>query len=164
MSLYPLPDLIYLDDYNGDWSKYQQAVYQVFLNALVDKLTFLGLPVSCKYFKPINGMHRSFWHIITNNPERSINDEDRIPDIRRCERIKWIAHIITHSNDSNISCWENKRGNNINTVLWLEAENYMVILSKRKNYYLLTTAYQHEERKRKINIKERDDAKDPRNS
>ena len=164
MSLYPLPNLLQLNDYNGNWKNYQQAVYQEFLDSIVNKLTFLGLPVSCRYFEPINGMHRSFWHLITENPDRSKNDEERTPDMRRCERIKWIAHIITYCNDCKISCWENKRKGNKNIVIWLESENYMIILSKRKDYYLLTTAYTHGNRKKKVNISEREKNIDPRNS
>lgn len=164
MSLYPLPPLILLKEYSGDWESYKQAVYQIFMESIVDKLTFLGLPVSCRYFQPIGGMHRSFWHLITENPEESQNDEDRVPDIRRCERIHWLAHIITNCMDQKVACWENKRGSNTNVVLWLQPEKYIVILSKRRGYYLLTTAYLHRESKIKVNIKEMKTNRDPRKS
>ncbi len=150
--------------YNDNWDSYKDAVYQFFLDSIVGKLTFLGLPVSCRYFQPIGDMHRSFWHLITENPENSQNDEDRLVDYQRCERIKWIPHIINNCNDSNVACWENKRGGNTNTVLWLQQEKYMVILSKRNGYYLLTTAYQHSDGKYKSNAREMKENKDPRNS
>jgi hypothetical protein len=162
MNLYPLPSLILLSDYGGDWERYKCAIYQIFMETIVAKLDFLGLSVSCKYFQPIGGMHRSFWHLITESPEKLINDEDRIPDMRRCERIRWISHFIVNYQNSNIACWENKRGSNINTVLWFQPENYMIILSKRKNYYLLTTAYCHRESKSKKNLKEMQINPDPR--
>lgn len=162
MSLLPLPDLIEMSAYNGNWDSYQKAIYQEFLDSVVDKLKFLGLPIRCRYFEPINGMHRGFWHLITENPENSKNDEDRIPNMRRCERIKWISHIISNAHDSDIVCWENKRGTDTNVVLWLESEKYMVVLSKRKDYYLLLTAYDHNETKGKKNKKESRSYKDPR--
>jgi hypothetical protein len=65
--------------------------FSFFLNNIVDKLSFLGLPISCRYFQPIGDMHRSFWHMIT---EGGLDDEERIPDLRRCERIAWVPHLI----------------------------------------------------------------------
>ncbi|KTD42875.1 hypothetical protein [Legionella parisiensis] len=161
MSLYPLPDLVLFESFGGDWNNYQNALYQLFLDKIDRKLSFLGLPIKCRYFEPISEMHRSFWHLVTSGP---VEDEDRTVDFRRCERINWIPHIIQHSSYSEILCWENKRGSNINTVLWLPPEQYMIILSNRKDYYLLTTAYVHDERKGKTNLKESSANKDPRKS
>lgn len=161
MSLYPLPSLQLLQDFGGNWDTYKKALYQIFLDTIVDKLSFLGLPISCRYFQPIGDMHRSFWHMIT---EGGLDDEERIPDLRRCERIAWIPHIITHSDNSEILCWENKRKANINTVLWLPPESYIIILSKRRDYYLLTTCYVHDSGKARTNRREIEVCKDPRKS
>jgi len=106
-------------------------------------------------------MHRCFWHLIS---EGALKDDDRIPNIRRCERIPWIAHIINNQNDQELRCWENKRGSNTNTVLWVPTERYMVIFSNRKDYYLLTTAYVHKDRKSIRNEKEASTCIDPRKS
>lgn len=153
--------LILLNEFNGDWEKYQEALYQLFLNTIVGKLSFLGSPIGCRYFQPIADKHRSFWHLICSG---AVEDEDRLPDMRRCERLGWIPHILNHSNTPEILCWENKRKSNINTVLWLPPEQYMIILSKRKDYYLLTSAYTHDDRKGRSNQKEAEMNKDPRNS
>ena len=161
MSLYPLPSLLLLQDFGGNWETYKQALYQIFLDTIVDKLSFLGLPISCRYFQPIGDMHRSFWHMITTG---DLDDEERIPDLRRCERICWVPHIVAHHENVDILCWENKRKANINTVLWLPSESYMIILSKRKDYYLLTTCYVHDSRKAKTNMQEANTHKDPRKS
>ena len=77
-------------------------------------------------------------------------------------RIQWISHLINNAQDPQIFCWENKRGSNDNTVLWLRSEMYRVILSKRSNYYLLTTAYVHDDRKGRTNLKETEIYADPR--
>ncbi len=161
VSLYPLPSLQLLQDFGGNWDAYKQALYQIFLDTIVDKLSFLGLPISCRYFQPIGDMHRSFWHMIT---EGGLDDEERIPDLRRCERIAWVPHLINHSDNSEILCWENKRKANINTVLWLPPESYMIILSKRRDYYLLTTCYVHDSGKARTNRREIEICKDPRKS
>ena len=151
MSLHPLPPLILFQDFQGDWENYRQELYRIFLNTIVNKLTFLDLPISCRYFQPIGDMHRCFWHLISQG---ALNDEERIPDMQRCERIHWIAHIINNQYDTELKCWENKRKSNINTVLWLPTERYMIILSNRKEYYLLTTAYVHNDIKSKTNERE----------
>ncbi len=161
VSLYPLPPLLLLQNFGGNWEAYKQALYQIFLDTIVDKLSFLGLPISCRYFQPIGDMHRSFWHMIT---EGDLDDEKRIPDLRRCERISWVPHLINHSDHSEILCWENKRKANINTVLWLPPESYMIILSKRRDYYLLTTCYVHDSGKTRTNRREIEISKDPRKS
>lgn len=162
MPLFPLPDLMTFEEFSGDWDSYRDAIYQVFCNEVVDKLSFRGQKIVCKYLQPIGGMHRSFWHLITNNPEDSRDDEDRIIDPRRCERIRWIAHLISQVDDPSIQCWETKRKSNTNVVIWLPSEKYMIILSKRSGYYLLTTAYTHGENKGKDNLRDSQLHKDPR--
>lgn len=161
MSLYPLPPLVLFEDFNGDWDNYEKELYKIFLNSIVDKLCFLGLPVSCRYFEPINDKHRCFWHLIS---EGEVIDEKRVPDLRRCERISWISHIISNYQEEKIICWNNVRGANNNTVLWLPPEKYMIILSKRNGYYLLITAYMHSERIGKKNNNEIKICLDPRKS
>ena len=162
MSLHPLPQLLLLKDYNGNWEDYRKIVYQEFLDNIVEKLEFLGLPIKCKRLELVSGMYRTFWHLITDNREKSMLDEDRTTDFRRCERIKWIAHIIRNHNDSSIKRWENKRHGNKNVILWLKSENYMIVLSKRKGYYLLTTAYIHDELTAKRNLREWINKNNPR--
>lgn len=159
MSLYPLPPLILFEDYQGIWENYKLELYKVFLDSIVNKLIFLNLPIRCRYFQPIDNMYRCFWHLIS---EGALDENDRFPDMRRCERLGWIAHIINNHADLDVACWENKRGQNSNTVLWLPSENYMIVLSRRKDYYLLVTAYPHSERKIKTNERERKIYMDPR--
>ncbi len=53
MSLYPLPPLLLLQDFGGNWDAYKQALYQIFLDTIADKLSFLRLPISCRYFNPL---------------------------------------------------------------------------------------------------------------
>ena len=163
MTLEPLPPLLLLEDFQGDWEAYQQEVYKVFLDEINKKLTFFGLPVSCRYFEPVEGYHRTFWHLITSDQERTQKDEDRFPDTRRCERIRWIPHIINNVNSADLSCWQNKRGTSRNVLLWLEKHDYLIILSERKGYYMLTSAYitDRNNTRRKL-IKERARSTDPR--
>lgn len=160
VSLYPLPPLLPFEKYNGNWKLYEETLYNLFQNSIVNKLTFLSLPVRCKYFPAIEGMHQCFWHLITESPRHSTKDEDREVDLRRCERIVWIPHILKNYNDQQIICWE--RDYDKHTILWLKKDCYMIVLSKRNNYYLLKTAYYHHKSKIKSNLRDMKIYKDPR--
>jgi hypothetical protein len=162
VNLYPLPDLVFIEEWNGNWTQYYENIHQIFLETIPDKLTFLGLPVRCRYWEPIDGKHRVFWHLITASINDGSKDEERIPDLRRCERIQWIAHIIRNNDDPSIMCWENRRGRHTNVVLWLPDENYQVVLSQRNGYYLLTTAYVHDAYRAIKNRRECEESTDPR--
>lgn len=71
-------------------------------------------------------------------------EDDRIPDLRRCERIRWISWMIKNvDNYDDITWWdESPKGNSREVVLWLEAEQFVVVLAWRsQGYWLLKTAY-----------------------
>ncbi|MFQ5753847.1 MAG: hypothetical protein ACE5HI_17815 [bacterium] len=146
-----LPDLFL---FPGDWEAYVEDVYQIFLDEIAHaNLKFRGLKISCQYRPPTQGKHFGFWHVISEGKE----ENERVPDLRRCERIRWIAFLIENAEESDaISWWENERRGNTHVVIWHEEENFVVILSKRKNYYLLKTAYCAEPHRRKGFIRERD--------
>ena len=147
-----LPDLVFFE---SDWSSYEDCLYQIFLTDIVNaKLCFKGLPISCQYRPATKDKHFGFWHVIS---EGEVED-DRTPDLRRCERIRWIAYLITQVETNNdISWWENRRGTNKHVVIWHELENFVVILAKRKDYYLLKSAYYLDKSHRKATfINERD--------
>lgn len=131
-----LPDLF---QFHGDWNTYIEQLYEIYLEEIVrGNITFRGLPVRSQYRPPTDGKGYGFWHIISDGPQ----EEDRLPDFRRCERIKWISWIVRMADsDNRIKWWENKRGRDTHVVLWLEALDFAVILAKRKKYYLLKTAY-----------------------
>ena len=131
-----LPDLVL---FGGDWNQYVEELYAVYLDDIVNSgLRFQGLPVKSQYRPPSLGKGYGFWHVISDGS----TEEDRIPDFRRCERIRWISWLIQNADqDPRISWWENKRGHNTHVVIWIEEEEFVVVLAKRREYYLLKTAY-----------------------
>lgn len=149
-----LPELVQLEAYNGNWTAYVDAVYKYYLLDLVNSgLTFQGLPVRCQFRPPTQGKHYGFWHVIsTGNRE-----EERTPDLSRCERIRWIAWVIRHADISpHVTWWENRRWGSIHVVLFFEEQNYIVVLAKRTGYFLLKTAYCAEPHRIKSLEKERE--------
>lgn len=147
----PLPAII---PFGGDWHRYVEEIYQIYVDSIANAgLTFNGLKVSCQFRPESQGKHFGFWHVIS---EGKVED-DRTPDFRRCERITWIAYLITNAEtEADISWWENKRGTDTHVVIWHEAENFAVVLAKRKDYYLLKTSYCPQSGRVRTFVKERD--------
>ena len=121
------------------WQQYEDHLYGIFLDTVVNSgLTFQGLPVKSQYRPETKDKGFSFWHLISEGDD----EVERQPCPRRCERIRWFAWIIENVGDCNeITWWENNRGSNTHVVIWLEQEQFAVILAKRNGYYLIKTAY-----------------------
>jgi len=81
-----------------------------------------------------------FWHLI----QEGQIEEERTPDLRRCERIGWIRAVIENEADPRVKVWENERlkdrGPDRRVILWLD-EEFLVVLGDRRTYWLLLTAY-----------------------
>jgi hypothetical protein len=133
-----LPDLVGLNNYHGVWEEYIEAVYQYFKTDFIDsKPQFENRDVNLKRYPLFQGKESAFWHCTS---EGKI-EEERIPEIRRCERIRWPRPVIEHSSEDLIRCWHNKRGSDNRIVLWFYDYDYVVILADRGDYVLLWTTY-----------------------
>lgn len=150
------PALIAFDEFNGDWRRYEDALYAVFLQDILRyDLRFRGAKVTARRNPEHERKWAGFWHLIS---EGRIED-DRLPDLRRCERLTWIRWIIENADShAEIDVWENRRGRETNTLLWFQ-EDYLVVLSARAQNFLLKTAYctERDHRIRKLR-RERDSA------
>ena len=78
---------------------------------------------------------------LTKNRTPSHVEDDRTPDLRRCERIRWVRWVIQNApTHAEIDEWQNTRGTEVNTLLWFR-EEYLVVLARHQGYWLLRTAY-----------------------
>ena len=144
-----LPELVTLNEHGGQWDAYIEAVYEAFRQDFIQAApTFRSMPVYIKRYPIEDGKERGFWHVTSAGREEST----RTPDMRRCERIRWVRAIIGHCNDDSVKVWENTRKDRTRTVLWLERCDFLVVLEKRRKNWLLWTAYPvtEEHRKRKL--------------
>ena len=132
------PDLFLLEDFNGDWETYAEELYRIFKNEIAHAgILFRNQEVSCLRHPETKGRWKSFWHLIQ---EGSV-EEERIPDPRRCERLRWVPWVINNAGTHpEIDEWSNKRKRETNTLLWYQ-EEYLVVLSQKKDFWLLKTAY-----------------------
>ncbi len=133
-----MPELIKLNDHGGNWDIYLNAIYNCFKNDFIDReLFFKGVKLGLKKHPKFKDKEATFWHLIT---EGKIENE-RIPDMRRCERIKWPRCVIENSEHDSIKIWKRKKNNDMRIYLCYGSWDYLVVLSDRKGYLLPWTAF-----------------------
>lgn len=155
-----LPGLILLSDHGDQWQKYIDAVFAIFYRDFIESQPkFKGCWVRCRRDPIYDGKEAGFWHCTSEGS----NEEKRIPDLRRCERIGWVRAILEHAEDPHVNSWSNTHHGELRWLLWFQ-EEFIVIVGERIRkrdgfrYFQLITAYvtEEEHRKRKLR-KERDD-------
>ena len=149
MSTLVFPDIIELNEFGGNFQNYFNAVYAIFENDFIKtQPLYNGNKVAVRKYPEVDGLHRTFYHI-THEGE---DEENRSPDIRRMERIRFPRFVIENEPHQEILVWKNTRGKDERIVLFNEAENYILILTERKGFYMFITAYfiDTEHRKRKL--------------
>lgn len=134
-----LPALISFESHGGRWESYVAAVYAVFKADFIDSVPYLrGRRIGLRREPKYQNREWAFWHVI----QEGNVEAGRTPDLRRCERIRWIRAIIDHAHDPCVKAWENRRDGDRRILLWLEAQDYLVVLGVRsKGYAMLVTAY-----------------------
>ena len=133
-----LPDLVLLEDYSGNFDAYNQAVYEVFKNDFIKtRPTFNGTKLRLKKHPYIDGKEYTYYHF-THSGNVEI---ERIPDLRRMERMPFPRPIIDNSKNNALRAWKIKRGTKERILIFSETEQYLVILEDRVDYILPWTAY-----------------------
>ncbi|MCF6766164.1 hypothetical protein L3V82_10305 [Thiotrichales bacterium 19S3-7] len=148
-----LPKLEELSEYNGQYTVYIEAIYQIFYRDFVEsKPIFQGTKLGLKRYPLSQGKEATFWHMVT---EGNIENE-RLIDFRRAERIRWPKPIIENSNSDNIiKIWTEHRNSEERIHLWLYDVAYLIVLNKRKGYILPWTAFPVKYNHQKIKYEKR---------
>lgn len=132
-----LPPLLTLSDCGGIWQAYIDAVYAVFDRDFIRTECLLrGKRVGVRRQPSFENKWFTFWHCISEGEV----EEQRTPDLRRCERIPWIRPIIEHDCESCVDVWTARKNRDERLYLWF-SEQYLIVLGIRNGYYLLITAY-----------------------
>lgn len=137
-----LPALI---KFNGDWPKYLEQIYaQFYQDFEVTKPKWsTGQRVSLKKHPKYDNKSATFWHMISEGHV----EEDRIPNIRRCERISWLKVMMEKFDNkkpdqtSEVFWWKEKRGSEERFVISLTDFSYVLVVADRGDYVLPWTAY-----------------------
>ena len=143
-----LPQLEEFENYGNLWSKYEGALYDIFkTDFIINRPTFKGKNVSVRRYPMEHDKEEAFFHVTCQDYSKNNN---RVPDLRRCERIRWISAFIKNYNScdpsvckecSGVKVWDEPYKNTKRVHLLLEEERYIVVLEQRENYYLLITAF-----------------------
>ena len=136
-----LPKIICLEDYGGNYTRYIDAVYDAFKHDFIyHQPAFGSHKLRLKYHPEFQSRAYTFYHM-THHGE---NENERTPDLRRCERIPWARPTIEKVVEFDLKFWEQKRNAKSRVCIWLETDNgdnYFVILDVRKKYVLIWTAF-----------------------
>ena len=132
-----LPELILLSDHKNEWQRYIDAVFAVFYRDFIESQPQLDNRwVRCRRDPIYDGKEAGFWHCISGGPD----ENNRNPELRRCERIGWIRAVIENYKDVLIRTWKTKKKSDLRVYIWFN-ENYLVVLGERRRYVQLITAF-----------------------
>lgn len=144
-----LPPLVLFEEYNGNWDRYIHALYSIFQNDFMDStLIFEKRRIRFKRYPMEQGKEATFWHLISKGSV----EKERVPDLRRCERIAWPRPMIESIDTGFIFLWCNYRQREKRIVISLKDFSYIVILADRGEYVLLWTAYFVEQQHQRIKL------------
>ncbi len=138
-----LGPLIRLEDCKDGAEKYVDYVFSFFKRDFIDSVpAFRGKHVGFDRTDD-NGKPAGFTHITTETDHKT---GERVLSMRRCERIGWIRAIIEHSTDPAVLMWEKEhftpRRVTNRIYLFLECDNFVVIIEeKKKGYYMITAIF-----------------------
>jgi hypothetical protein len=137
---------------------YIDRVYPTFVADFIQyRPKFRGVELKLRKYMIDGLMHPSgkeatLWHLTSEGQ----TEENRSPDIARCERIGWVRAILDRleSGDPDIRVWQQQRSGKTNYGLSLSTFEYVVFLGERKGtvgaYTLPLTAYVVEREKRRL--------------
>lgn len=139
-----------LEPYNTatEWKEYEDFIYGIFKNDFISTYpNFENKRVKIRYHPIEFGKEEAFFHVTCQDYSKD-KDRERAPDLRRCERIRWVRKFIENYNCNEncepcdgVKVWLKPYNKNERVHILLEEENYMVVLEKRDTYCLLITHY-----------------------
>lgn len=145
-----LPELVLCNDLSK-FSEYQDIIYLIFKKDLIEKTPYFnGAQVKIRYEPYEFGKEEAFWHVTCKDYNKA---GERFPDIRRCERIRWIKSFIENFDCNKNTCdycegikiWSEPYKSKIRIHILLKEERYIVVLEKRPHYFILITAFYYDE-------------------
>lgn len=142
-----IPKQELFDDYENDWKKYEAALYAIFKSDFIDNHPYFeGKQVNIRKHPMEYNKEEAFFHVTCQD---YLKDGERVPDFRRCERIRWVRSFIENYNCDASLCpecegikvWNEPYKSTTRVHILLEEEKYMVVVERRVNYCLLVTAF-----------------------
>lgn len=132
------PDLIFLEDYSGDFHSYFNDVYDIFARDFLKSNPYYeGQKVTAPRYPEVDGLVRTFYHITHEGEDES----NRSPDMRRMERIRFPRFKIDNLPNNELLVWEKTIKRDIRVHILNVDQSYLLVLNKRNGYVMLWTAF-----------------------
>lgn len=133
-----------IEEMEGDWDAFCDEIFKIFERDL-RAARFFGSRVTRRRAPEVAGKPDGFWHVTSEHFDQ--DSDERIPDLRRCERVPWIGPMIDAAGSERVLCFRSPRpvkyGHNV--VIALPDFSYVVILGVRTGrdgpYMVLITAF-----------------------
>jgi len=75
-----------------------------------------------------DGKEIIFWHLTSREDKEA---GDRLPDLRRSERLPWVRPMLDQPEKPEILAWDHDEGDGtVKTYVWLENDDFVVIMKK----------------------------------
>jgi hypothetical protein len=137
-----LPCLILFESCGGNWAQYVEVVYGHFKRDFVDsKPLFRGTRMGLKRYPMEQGKEATFWHLTSEGKVEA----DRLPDLRRCERICWPKLLIEKVPSDEVRVWLQRRKGEDRIAIAPSDFSYIVVLAERQGrngvYHIPWTAF-----------------------
>lgn len=120
-----LPDIFPVSPWTE--STYDE-LYQLFHRDFIESQpVYLGYTV---WFFPEkeNDKEKLFWHLTSRD---DTENGERLPDLRRCERLPWARPMLENPQDPEILAWDHSEGDgSVRTYVWLINYRFVVIMKK----------------------------------
>lgn len=139
----------------AEYTTYEDRLYSIFAREYKTLPQYDDFNIVMKHFPPTYDEKSGFYHLICENYQHTGNEEDRNPNFSRAEKILWPKFILKECIPNlcnGIKIWENKRHGKTNILIFCTNVDYLIVLSKRRDYLLLTTAYPVEHEHRKVSL------------
>ncbi len=104
------------------------ALYQLFCDTLKNsRPVYRGAEVWF-FLDMEDGKEKIFWHLTSRDDKET---GERLPDLRRSERLPWVRPMIDQPDQSDVLDWDFEEGDGtIKTYIWLKEYDFVVIMKK----------------------------------
>lgn len=133
-----------------EWNSYLEKLYSsIFKPQFIDtKPVFMGWSVLSRK-EPMDGeWEHGFTHMThVDLLHTSNNPNDRIPDLRRSERLNWVKPMIENYECSvekqcgKILYWEEMYRGRVRCNLLFPSERFHIVLERARNVYFIITSF-----------------------
>jgi len=138
-----LPEIATVNPWTEDT---YEMLYEIFCRDIRDhNLRYIGNDVWI-FREMEDGKEKIFWHLTTRDVKRkkiprrkrkfylegqTDIETERLPDLRRCERLPWVKPLVEHPSEPEVLAWDYVEGDRtIKTYIWIKDYDFVVIMKK----------------------------------